>query len=121
MVAKSQSQVFDFEEQQRIILRRDNAAYLSYDTEAAIMDASLTISQASRLAAIGDNSAGNPSPLICSLASRGQQRGAAGGQQRGASGDIDAKGILYMNAADSPQAAIRSSLPARRTVCCRLK
>ena len=85
------------------------------------MDASLTISQASRLAAIGDNSAGNPSPLICSLASRSQQRGAAGGQQRGASGDIDAKGILYMNAADSPQAAIRSSLPARRTVCCRLK
>ena len=33
----------DCEQQQRIILRRDNAAYLSYDTEAASMDASLTI------------------------------------------------------------------------------
>ena len=35
--------------------------------------------------------------------------------------DIDAKGILYMNAADNPQAVIRSSLPTRRTVCRRLK
>ena len=37
--------------------------------------------------------------------------------QIGVTHDIDARGILYMNAAGSPQAVIRASLPTRRTVC----
>ena len=52
--------------------------YLPYITKSAIMDLSLTVSQLSRMAVIGANSAGSPLPSICLLTDRCQQKGASG-------------------------------------------